>query len=57
MTVDDVSNTFGCIERIYLFNKRLFYQLDRALLNIVQVSIACSSLESMLLRTALLLVF
>uniref|UniRef100_A0A0N5ANQ8 DH domain-containing protein n=1 Tax=Syphacia muris TaxID=451379 RepID=A0A0N5ANQ8_9BILA len=38
MTVDDVSNTFGCIERIYLFNKRLFCQLDRTLLNVVQMA-------------------
>uniref|UniRef100_A0A0M3IZU1 DH domain-containing protein n=1 Tax=Anisakis simplex TaxID=6269 RepID=A0A0M3IZU1_ANISI len=34
MTVDDVSNTFGCIERIFIFNRRLYHQLDAALLNV-----------------------
>uniref|UniRef100_A0A183VF23 Pleckstrin homology domain-containing family G member 1 n=1 Tax=Toxocara canis TaxID=6265 RepID=A0A183VF23_TOXCA len=34
MTVDDVSSTFGCIERIFLFNRRLYHQLDAALLNV-----------------------
>ncbi|VDK30937.1 unnamed protein product [Gongylonema pulchrum] len=39
MTVDDISNTFGCIERIFLFNKKLYHALDAALLNVVSVSI------------------
>uniref|UniRef100_A0A915B409 Pleckstrin homology domain-containing family G member 1 n=1 Tax=Parascaris univalens TaxID=6257 RepID=A0A915B409_PARUN len=35
MTVSDVSSTFGCIERIFIFNRHLYHQLDAALLNVV----------------------
>uniref|UniRef100_A0A915PGD6 DH domain-containing protein n=1 Tax=Setaria digitata TaxID=48799 RepID=A0A915PGD6_9BILA len=35
MTVDDISNTFGCIERIFLFNKKLYHDLDAAQLSVV----------------------
>ncbi|VDK72077.1 unnamed protein product [Onchocerca ochengi] len=35
MTVDDISNTFGCIERIFLFNRKLYYDLDAAQLSVV----------------------
>ncbi|VDN54451.1 unnamed protein product [Dracunculus medinensis] len=38
MTIDDVSSTFGCIERIFLFNKCFYHQLDAALLNVVQMA-------------------
>ncbi|VDO11865.1 unnamed protein product [Brugia timori] len=38
MTVDDISNTFGCIERIFLFNKKLYHDLDAAQLSVVLVS-------------------
>lgn len=34
MTVSDVSSTFGCIERIFIFNRHLYHQLDAALLNV-----------------------
>uniref|UniRef100_A0A914RZS6 DH domain-containing protein n=1 Tax=Parascaris equorum TaxID=6256 RepID=A0A914RZS6_PAREQ len=37
MTVSDVSSTFGCIERIFIFNRHLYHQLDAALLNVVLV--------------------
>uniref|UniRef100_A0A0R3RRT3 DH domain-containing protein n=1 Tax=Elaeophora elaphi TaxID=1147741 RepID=A0A0R3RRT3_9BILA len=37
MTVDDISNTFGCIERIFLFNKKLYHDLDAAQLSVVSV--------------------
>lgn len=39
ITLDDISNTFGCIEKIYFFNKTLLYHLDKALFNVVEVSI------------------
>ncbi|CAG9530808.1 unnamed protein product [Cercopithifilaria johnstoni] len=38
MTVDDISNTFGCIERIFLFNKKLYHDLDAAQLSVVSMA-------------------
>lgn len=38
MTVDDISNTFGCIERIFIFNRNLYHQLDSSQLCTVQVN-------------------
>lgn len=43
MTVDDISNTFGCIERIFLFNKKLYHDLDAAQLSVVLVSLSIIS--------------
>lgn len=40
MTVDDISNTFGCIERIFSFNRRLYHQFDATLLSVVEVTFA-----------------
>ncbi|MCP9264535.1 RhoGEF domain protein [Dirofilaria immitis] len=43
MTVDDISNTFGCIERIFLFNKKLYHDLDAAQLSVVSLRIVAAS--------------
>ncbi|KAJ1356663.1 hypothetical protein KIN20_014402 [Parelaphostrongylus tenuis] len=38
VTLDDVSSLFGCIERIYAFNRKLLQQLDLADLDCVKMS-------------------
>ncbi|CAI4225187.1 unnamed protein product [Auanema sp. JU1783] len=38
ITLDDISSLFGCIERIYSFNSRLYHQLDSAELDCVKMS-------------------
>ncbi|KAK5967845.1 DH domain-containing protein, partial [Trichostrongylus colubriformis] len=36
VTLDDISSLFGCIERIYAFNRKLLQQLDLADLDCVK---------------------
>lgn len=43
VTLDDISSLFGCIERIYAFNRKLLQQLDLADLDCVKVSSVESS--------------
>ncbi|KAK6019775.1 RhoGEF domain protein, partial [Ostertagia ostertagi] len=38
VTLDDISSLFGCIERIYAFNRKLLQQLDMADLDCVKMS-------------------
>ncbi|WKY10208.1 hypothetical protein Q1695_002504 [Nippostrongylus brasiliensis] len=38
VTLDDISSLFGCIERIYAFNRKLLQQLDLADLDCVKMS-------------------
>ena len=38
VTLDDVSSLFGCIERIYFFNKTLYLQLDRVQLDCIRIA-------------------
>ncbi|VDO52495.1 unnamed protein product [Haemonchus placei] len=38
VTLDDISSLFGCIERIYAFNRKLLQQLDSADLDCVKMS-------------------
>ncbi|EGT37744.1 hypothetical protein CAEBREN_31609, partial [Caenorhabditis brenneri] len=44
VTLDAISSLFGCIERIFAFNKQLYNQLDSADLDCVKVSFRRSTI-------------